>query len=92
MTMTLENYETLKEIVTETVNDMFRDMIETGQGIGTSDLTACKNACVMPVNGRFDIDLNILSDLIHLAIFDIEYEVYGQGDGYKLPYMQKEIV
>ena len=47
---------------------------------------------VPEVNGRFDIDLNILSDLIHLAIFDIEYEVYGQGDGYKMPYMQKEIV
>ena len=36
----------IKEIVAEEVNDMFRDMIETGQGIGSSDITACMNACV----------------------------------------------
>ena len=30
----------MKEIVAEEVDFMFRDMIETGQGIGSSDITA----------------------------------------------------
>ena len=54
---------------------MFRDMIETGQGIGSSDITACMNACVPAVNGRFDIDLPLLCHLIHDAIGKLEEEV-----------------
>ena len=50
-------------------------MIETGQGIGTSDITACMNACVMPVNGRFDIHLGLLNEMIHEAICELEEEV-----------------
>jgi hypothetical protein len=65
----------IKEIVAEEVNDMFRDMIETGQGIGSSDITACMNACVPAVNGRFDIDLPLLCQLIHDAIGKLEEEV-----------------
>ena len=65
----------IKEIVAEEVNDMFRDMIETGQGIGSSDITACMNACVPAVNGRFDIDLHILRDFIHDAICNLEEEL-----------------
>ena len=41
------NVAIMKEIVPEEVDTMFRDMIETGQGIGTSDITACMNACVL---------------------------------------------
>jgi hypothetical protein len=67
----------IKEIVAEEVNDMFRDMIETGQGIGSSDITACMNACVPAVNGRFDIDLPLLCHLIHDAIGKLEEEVMG---------------
>jgi len=65
----------IKEIVAEEVDFMFRDMIETGQGIGTSDITACMNACVPAVNGRFDIDLPFLCHLIHNAIGELEEEV-----------------
>ena len=62
--MTLENVEVLKEIVECEVADLFTDFIEGGQGIGTSDITtACMNYCVC-VNGRFDIDLDILRTLI----------------------------
>ena len=69
------NVAVMKEIVVEEVNDMFRDMIETGQGIGTSDITACMNACITPVNGRFDIHLGLLNEMIHEAICDLEKEV-----------------
>ena len=69
------NVAVMKEIVAEEVNDMFRDMIETGQGIGTSDITACMNACITPVNGRFDIHLGLLNEMIHEAICDLEKEV-----------------
>lgn len=69
------NVAVMKEIVREEVDTMFRDMIETGQGIGTSDITACMNACVMPVNGRFDIHLGLLNEMIHEAICDLEEEV-----------------
>ena len=69
------NVAVMKEIVVEEVNDMFRDMIETGQGIGTSDITACMNACVPAVNGRFDIHLGLLNEMIHEAICDLEKEV-----------------
>ena len=75
MTTTLENLETLKEIVTEEVEFMFGDVVGTGQGIGTSDITACMNACAPAVNGRFAIDLNILRTLIHNAICDLEEEL-----------------
>ena len=74
-TLTLENLETLKEIATEEVEWMFGDVVGTGQGIGTSDITACMNACVPAVNGRFDIDLDILRTLIHNAICDLEEEL-----------------
>ena len=40
------NVESDEKIVRDEVNTMFRDMIETGQGIGTSDIT-CMNACVL---------------------------------------------
>ena len=73
--MTLENVEVLKEIVECEVADLFTDFIEGGQGIGSSDITACMNACVLPVNGRFAIDLNILRDLIHDAICNLEEEL-----------------
>tara|TARA_B100001287_G_C22424246_1_gene408278 strand:- start:217 stop:480 length:264 start_codon:yes stop_codon:yes gene_type:complete len=73
--MTLENVKVLKEIVECEVADLFTDFIEGGQGIGTSDITACMNACVPHVNGRFDIDLNLLRDLIHDAICNLEEEL-----------------
>ena len=44
------NVAIMKEIVREEVDTMFEDMIETGQGIGTSDITACMNACVLLLN------------------------------------------
>ena len=75
MTTTLENLETLKEIVTEEVEFMFGDVVGTGQGIGTSDITACMNACVPAVNGRFEIDLPLLRGFIHEAICDLEEEL-----------------
>ena len=73
--MTLENVEVLKEIVECEVADLFTDFIEGGQGIGSSDITACMNACVLPVNGRFAIDLNILPTLVFNAICDLEEEL-----------------
>ena len=69
------NVAVMKEIVRDEVDTMFRDMIETGQGIGTSDITACMNACITPVNGRFDIHLGLLNEMIHEAICDLEKEV-----------------
>ena len=69
------NVAIMKEIVREEVDTMFRDMIETGQGIGTSDITACMNACVPAVNGRFDIHLGLLNGMIHEAICELEEEV-----------------
>ena len=45
MTMTgAEAMMTLAVIVEEEVEFLFGDMIATGQGIGTSDLSACFNA------------------------------------------------
>ena len=73
--MSVTNVEILKEIVECEVADLFTDFIEGGQGIGSSDITACMNACVPYVNGRFDIDLNVLRDLIHEAICDLEEEL-----------------
>ena len=69
------NVEVMKEIVRDEVDWMFRDMIETGQGIGTSDITACMNACVLPVNGRFDIDIPLMHHLEIDAICELEEEV-----------------
>ena len=69
------NVAVMKEIVAEEVDFMFRDMIETGQGIGSSDITACMNACVLPVNGRFDIDIPFLCHLVHNAIGELEEEL-----------------
>ncbi len=71
-TLTLENLETLKEIATEEVEWMFGDVVGTGQGIGTSDITACMNACVPAVNGRFAIPTDILRGFIHEAICALE--------------------
>ena len=65
----------IKEIVAEEVDFMFRDVIETGQGIGSSDITACMNACVPAVNGRFEVDLPFLCHFIHNAIGELEEEV-----------------
>ena len=73
--MTLENIEVLKEIVECEVADLFTDFIEGGQGIGSSDITACMNACVLPVNGRFSIELNIHRTLVFNAICDLEEEL-----------------
>ena len=70
--MTLENVKVLKEIVECEVADLFTDFIEGGQGIGTSDITACMNACILPVNGRFEIPLDILRGFIHEAICALE--------------------
>jgi len=69
------NIVEMKEIVVEEVDTMFRDMIETGQGIGSSDISACMNACVPAVNGRFDIDITVMRDMIHEAICELEEEV-----------------
>ena len=70
--MTLENVEVLKEIVECEVADLFTDFIEGGQGIGSSDITACMNACVLPVNGRFEIDLGIMRGMINDALCALE--------------------
>ena len=69
------NIVEMKEIVVEEVDTMFRDVIETGQGIGSSDISACMNACVPAVNGRFDIDITVMRDMIHEAIGKLEEEV-----------------
>jgi len=69
------NIVEMKEIVVEEVDTMFRDVIETGQGIGSSDISACMNACVPAVNGRFDIDITVMRDMIHEAICELEEEV-----------------
>jgi len=65
----------MKAIVAEEVDFMFRDVIETGQGIGSSDITACMNACIPAVNGRFEVDIPFLCHLIHNAIGELEEEV-----------------
>jgi hypothetical protein len=67
--------DVMKEIVAEEVDFMFRDVIEGGHGIGTGDITACMNACVPAVNGRFAIDLPLMFHLIHEAIGKLEEEV-----------------
>ena len=72
MTMTFENLTTLRTIVEEEVQWMFGDVVGTGQGIGTSDITACMNACVPAVNGRFEIDLGIMRDMINDALWALE--------------------
>ena len=72
MTMTLENLTTLRNIVEEEVEWMFGDVVGTGQGIGSSDIAACMNACVPAVNGRFAIPLDILRGFIHEAICALE--------------------
>lgn len=69
------NVVEMKEIVAEEVDFMFRDVIEGGHGIGTGDITACMNACVPVVNGRFAIDLPLMFHLIHEAIGELEEEV-----------------
>ena len=69
------NVVEMKEIVAEEVDFMFRDVIEGGHGIGTGDITACMNACVPAVNGRFAIDLDLMRDMIHEAIGELEEEV-----------------
>lgn len=71
------NVDVMKEIVAEEVDFIFRDMIETGQGIGSSDISACMNACIPAVNGRFDIHLGLLNEMIHEAICELEAEVMG---------------
>jgi len=70
--MTFENLTTLRTIVEEEVQWMFGDVVGTGQGIGTSDITACMNACVPAVNGRFEIDLGIMRDMINDALWALE--------------------
>ena len=67
--------DVMKEIVAEEVDFMFRDVIEGGHGIGTGDITACMNACIPAVDGRFAIDLPLLCHLIHEAIGELEEEV-----------------
>ena len=69
------NVVEMREIVAEEVDFMFRDVIEGGHGIGTGDITACMNACVPAVNGRFAIDLDLMRDMIHNAICELEEEV-----------------
>ena len=67
--------DVMREIVAEEVDFMFRDVIEGGHGIGSSDITACMSACIPAVNGRFAIDLPLLCHLIHEAIGELEEEV-----------------
>ena len=69
------NVVEMREIVAEEVDFMFRDVIEGGHGIGTGDITACMNACVPAVNGRFAINLGLMRDMIHNAICELEEEV-----------------
>ena len=66
------NVVEMREIVAEEVDFMFRDVIEGGHGIGTSDITACMNACVPAVNGRFAIDLGIMRGMINDALCALE--------------------
>ena len=58
--------------VEEEVNTMFGDMIATGQGIGTSDITACMNNIVHAVNGKFDLHLDIARDMMYTEIERLE--------------------
>jgi len=62
----------LAVIVEEEVEWMFGDVVGTGQGIGTSDIAACMNACVPAVNGRFEIDLGIMRGMINDALCALE--------------------
>ena len=59
-------------IVEEEVEFLFGDMIATGQGIGTSDITACMNNIVHAVNGKFDLHLDIARDMMYTEIERLE--------------------
>ena len=58
--------------VEEEVEFLFGDMIATGQGIGTSDITACMNNIVHAVNGKFDLHLDIARDMMYTEIERLE--------------------
>ena len=62
----------LAVIVEEEVEFLFGDMIATGQGIGTSDITACMNNIVHAVNGQFDLHLDIARDMVYTEIERLE--------------------
>ena len=73
MTMTTTNaMMALAVIVEEEVEFLFGDMIATGQGIGTSDITACMNNIVHAVNGKFDLPLDIARDMMYTEIERLE--------------------
>ena len=62
----------LAVIVEEEVEFLFGDMIATGQGIGTSDITAGMNNIVHAVNGKFDLHLDIARDMMYTEIERLE--------------------
>ena len=68
--MTYEDMITLQTIVEDEVEFTFGDWGE-GQGIGSSDVSAVMNAVVPQVNGRFEIHLPTLRNMIHNAISNI---------------------
>lgn len=54
-------------IVEEAVEFMFGDWPE-GHGIGSSDVSAVMNMIIPEVNGRSDIDLTELREMVNLQI------------------------
>ena len=68
--MTYEDMITLQSIVEDEVEFTFGDWGE-GQGIGSSDVSAVMNAVVPQVNGRFEVHLPTLRNMIHNAISNI---------------------
>ena len=68
--MTYEDMITLQSIVEDEVEFTFGDWGE-GQGIGSSDVSAVMNAVIPQVNGRFEIHLPTLRNMINNAISNI---------------------
>ena len=65
-----ENDLVLQSLVDEEVEWTFGDWPE-GHGIGSSDVSAVMNAVIPQVNGRFEIHLPTLRNMIHNAISNI---------------------
>jgi len=73
MTMTTTNAMMALTVgVEEEVNIMFGDMIATGQGIGTSDLSACFNA-IHDTHTTVIQHLRVLAGLTATTIYDMMY-------------------
>ena len=62
----------LAVIVEEEVEFLFGDMIATGQGIGTSDLSACFNA-IHDTHTTVIQHLRVLAGLTATTIYDMMY-------------------